>query len=92
MKRSELREAVDRHGEDLSTWPLSERHEAIALLANDPDARSVLDEVRAMRALIAGQAPIRAPVGLADRIVKAAIGGSAPTTTRARPVKAAVSS
>jgi hypothetical protein len=92
MNRSELRDAVDRHGEDLSTWPHSERHEAIQLLANEPDARCVLDEARAMRALIAGHASIHAPVGLADRIVKAALCETAPTAKRPRPAKAAVSS
>lgn len=92
MNRNELRDAVDRHGEDLSTWPLSERHGAIQLLANDPDARCVLDEARAMRALIAGHASIRAPVGLADRIVRAALCDTAPTATTLRPAKAAVSS
>jgi hypothetical protein len=92
MNRSELRDAVDRHGEDLSTWPLSERHEAIQLLASEPDARCVLDEARAMRALIAGHPSIRAPAGLADRIVRAALCDTPPTVTTLRPAKAAVSS
>ena len=90
MNRSELREAVDRHGEDLSTWPLSERLSAIQLLADEPDARSILDDARAMRALIAGHASIRAPAGLADRIVRTALGDS--MATGVRPAKAAISS
>ena len=73
MNRIEFRDAVDRHGEDLSTWPLSERSEAIQLLASEPAARSIIDEARALRVAITGQGVIRAPAGLADRIVRAAL-------------------
>lgn len=83
MNRIEFRDAVDRHGEDLSTWPLSERSEAIQLLASEPAARSIIDEARALRVAMTGQGAIRAPAGLADRIVRAAL-GDATVTTRAR--------
>ncbi len=84
MNRSELRDAVDRHGEDLSTWPLSERSEAIQLLASEPAARSVIDEARALRAAITEPSAIRAPAGLADRILQAALGDPPPIVARSR--------
>lgn len=84
MNRIEFRDAVDRHGEDLSTWPLSERSEAIQLLASEPAARSVIDEARALRAAIADKVGIRAPAGLADRIVRAALGDAPATAARVR--------
>lgn len=86
MNRIEFRDAVDRYGEDLSTWPLSERSEAIQLLASEPAARSVIDEARALRAAIVGQTGIHAPVGLADRIVRAALGDAPAAVARVRRV------
>ncbi len=84
MNRTEFREAVDRHGEDLSTWPLPEAGAASLLLANEPEARSILDEARAMRAALAPRAAVRAPAGLTDRILQAAF-GDAPATAKHSP-------
>lgn len=91
MNRIEFRDAVDRHGEDLSAWPVSERSEAIQLLASEPAARSILDDARSLRAAIAAQANIRAPAGLADRIVRAALGDVPGAAKRGRRSKASAS-
>jgi hypothetical protein len=62
---------IDRLGEDLSLWPDAQRVAALALLASSADARALHDEARALREALAGP-PVRAPAGLANRIVAAA--------------------
>jgi hypothetical protein len=74
MNRSGFQDAIDRLGEDLATWPLPDRQAALHLLAREPDLRACLDDASRLRAALLDQAPIRAPAGLADRIVKAALG------------------
>jgi hypothetical protein len=62
---------IDRLGEDLSLWPDAQRLAALELLALSADARVLYDEARTLRQALAGP-PVRAPSGLADRIVAAA--------------------
>ena len=62
---------IDRLGEDLSLWPDAQRVAALELLASSTDARALHDEARALRQILASP-PVRAPAGLADRIVAAA--------------------
>jgi|KBSSwiStaDraftv2_1062776.scaffolds.fasta_scaffold1497061_1 hypothetical protein len=62
---------IDRLGEDLSLWPDAQRAAALELLASSADARVLYDEARTVRQALAAP-PVRAPAGLADRIVAAA--------------------
>jgi len=62
---------IDRRGEDMSRWPEAERGGAEQLLAASDEARTLLEEARTLRKLLAAP-PVRAPVGLADRIAAAA--------------------
>jgi hypothetical protein len=71
MDVSEFEELIDRLGEDLSRWPEGRRLPAEELLARSPDAQALLDEACVLRQALAA-APVRAPAGLADRIVTAA--------------------
>ncbi|RXH25934.1 MULTISPECIES: hypothetical protein [Bradyrhizobium] len=71
MDVTEFEELIDRLGEDLSLWPDDRRAPAEELLACSPAAQAVLDEARTLRRALASP-PVRAPAGLADRIVAAA--------------------
>ncbi len=62
---------IDRLGEDLSRWPDHHRLAAEELLASSAAARTLYEEARAVRQALAAP-PVRAPAGLADRIVAAA--------------------
>lgn len=84
MNRSELQDAIDRHGEDLSAWPLADRDRALEFLAREPQARSLFDDAAALRTALRDQPVIRAPAGLADRIVRTALGSSPVPTGAAR--------
>lgn len=84
MNRSGFQDAIDRLGEDLATWPLPERRAALHLLAREPDLRARLDDAAVLRAALLDQAPIRAPAGLADRIVEAALGPGAANAAHPR--------
>jgi len=71
MDVAEFENLIDRLGEDLSCWPDAQRLAAEDLLASSSDARQLHEEARAVRQALAGP-PVRAPAGLADRIVTAA--------------------
>jgi len=71
MDVREFEDLIDRMGEDLSRWPDAQRAAALELLASSADARVLHDEARALRQVLASP-PVRAPAGLADRIVAAA--------------------
>jgi hypothetical protein len=71
MDVTEFEDLIDRLGEDLSLWPDDRRLPAEALLEQSADARTLLDQARALRSALAAP-PVRAPAGLADRIVAAA--------------------
>ncbi|WP_063689798.1 hypothetical protein [Bradyrhizobium stylosanthis] len=71
MDVTEFEELIDRLGEDLSLWPDDRRVPAEELLARSSDAQALLDEARVLRQALAAP-PVRAPAGLADRIVAAA--------------------
>jgi hypothetical protein len=71
MDVSEFEDLIDRLGEDLTRWPEDRRLAAEALLANSSEARALLEEAKALRAALAAP-PVRAPAGLANRIVAAA--------------------
>ncbi|MGY8667546.1 hypothetical protein Q3C01_35045 [Bradyrhizobium sp. UFLA05-109] len=71
MDITEFEDLIDRLGEDLSLWPEDRRSPAEELLAHSADARALLEAARALRNALAAP-PVRAPAGLADRIVAAA--------------------
>jgi len=74
---------IDRLGEDLSRWPDHHRLAAEELLASSTAARALHEEARALRQAFAAP-PVRAPAGLADRIVAAASKAAAePAAARA---------
>lgn len=71
MDVTEFEDLIDRLGEDLSLWPDDRRLPAEALLAQSSAAQALLEEARALRQMLSAP-PVRAPAGLADRIVAAA--------------------
>jgi hypothetical protein len=71
MDVTEFEELIDRLGEDLSLWPDDRRLPAEELVARSAAAQALLEEARALRQALAAP-PVRAPTGLADRIVAAA--------------------
>ena len=71
MDVREFEDLIDRMGEDLSRWPDAQRLAAEGLLASSAEARVLHDEARTLRQLLASP-PVRAPAGLADRIIAAA--------------------
>ena len=66
-----FRDLLDRFGGDLTSWPARERVAADALLAISADAKALLAETAAVDSVLA--TPPKAPAGLADRIVAAAL-------------------
>ncbi|WNJ90955.1 hypothetical protein [Bosea sp. 685] len=82
MKIGEFQDAIDRHGDDLATWPAGLRQPGLALLLASPVARAALDEARNLRAAFKSASPIRAPKSLIDRIILEAVGAvSQPPTS-----------
>jgi len=71
MDVAEFEDLIDRMGEDLSCWPEGVRLAAEQLLASSSEARALQEKAQALRRLLAVP-PVRAPAGLADRIVAAA--------------------
>jgi hypothetical protein len=71
MDVTEFEDLIDRLGEDLSLWPEDRRLSAEQLLACSAEAQALLEEARALRRALAAP-PVKAPAGLADRIVTAA--------------------
>ena len=71
MDIAEFEDLIDRLGDDPSRWPDDQRRAAEHLLAASAEARSLLGEAKAVREALAAP-PVRAPAGLADRIVAAA--------------------
>ncbi|POR51887.1 hypothetical protein [Bosea psychrotolerans] len=74
MKLGEFQDAIDRHGDDLATWPAGLRQPGLALLLASPAARRILDEARSLRSAFKSASPVRAPKSLIDRIIVAAVG------------------
>ncbi|MGN8543783.1 hypothetical protein ACQPTN_01255 [Bradyrhizobium sp. 13971] len=71
MDVATFEDLIDRLGEDLSRWPDDQRVAAVQLLASSAEARTLYEEAGAVRRALAAP-PVRAPKGLADRIVTAA--------------------
>jgi hypothetical protein len=88
MNIAEFEDLLDRLGEDMSTWPAPLQQAAAVLLRSSDEARGLLEETRLMRRALAGT-PIRAPAGLADRIM---LGGRQPASEPAAAPLRALSS
>jgi hypothetical protein len=71
MDVSKFEDLIDRLGEDMSHWPEGQRLAAGELLASSPEARALLADARTLRQSLT-RPSLRAPAGLADRIVTAA--------------------
>ncbi|SDD46439.1 hypothetical protein SAMN05216337_1011130 [Bradyrhizobium brasilense] len=71
MDVATFEDLIDRLGEDLSRWPDDQRLAAAQLLASSAEAWTLYEEASAVRRALAAP-PVRAPKGLADRIVTAA--------------------
>lgn len=69
MNIARFEDLVDRHGEDIATWPVALRGEAEAFVAGEPAAKLVLERARGLRAAFAEAPPIRAPRDLGARIL-----------------------
>lgn len=83
MKLGEFQDAIDRHGDDLATWPAGLRQPGLALLLASPAARRILDEARSLRSAFKSVSPIKAPKSLIDRIVLGAVGAVSQPPTAA---------
>lgn len=71
MDVREFEDLIDRLGEDISQWPADQRQAATDLLASSPEADRLLSEARLVREALSSP-PVRAPAGLASRILAAA--------------------
>lgn len=71
MDVREFEDLIDRLGEDISGWPDVQRQAAVELLSSSSEASALLAEARTLREALSAP-PVRAPVGLADRIFAAA--------------------
>ncbi|WP_315726268.1 MULTISPECIES: hypothetical protein [unclassified Bradyrhizobium] len=71
MDVREFEDLIDRLGEDISRWPAERRQAAAELLASSPEAGQLISEARLVREALSSP-PVRAPAGLAARIVAAA--------------------
>lgn len=69
MDETQFQDLVDRLGEHLALWPEEARTEAEALLSASAPAREILRQATALRAALAAHPPIKAPAGLAARII-----------------------
>lgn len=73
MTMTQLQSAIDAHGADLNRWPAELRSEAAALIANQPEARALLEAALTLDAALRNSSGVKAPTGLADRIVAEAL-------------------
>lgn len=78
MTPLELEQALDRWGTDLDQWPEGEADRVRPLLAEDEEARRLLQSARAVDDFLAGLRPHTPPDYLAGRIVARAAGDAAP--------------
>ena len=60
---------VDRLGEDVSAWPSPAREAGTALIATSAQAREIVADAARLRQELSRHTPLRAPAGLADRIM-----------------------
>ncbi|WP_257169146.1 hypothetical protein [Bradyrhizobium sp. SRS-191] len=68
MDVREFEDLIDRLGEDVSQWPAEQRQAASDLLATSSEAVRLVSEARLVREALSSP-PVRAPAGLAGRIL-----------------------
>lgn len=100
MNPAAFQDAVDRFGSELMAWPADLQQQARDFLDHSAAAKVILEEADALRRALANSDRVRAPRGLADRIVFAALGADAAPqslpaldarTATGRPAKAKLS-
>jgi hypothetical protein len=69
MDVAEFEDLLGRLGDDLTLWPESRRHDAAMLLNVSEPARAALADATLLRSALRA-APVRAPAGLLDRIMR----------------------
>lgn len=77
---AELEAALDTHGADVERWPVALRTAALELVANSEAARAVLEQSQSIERAL--RQPVKAPRGLADRIIGEALRQSPPKPKR----------
>ncbi len=86
MTLEEFEDRLNQNGSDFAAWPRVQADEARALLAKNADARTLMEEAAALDTMLGAPSPIRAPSGLANRIVAAAVTSpDAPALAGAHP-------
>lgn len=78
MNLESFEAALDAYGSDLGGWPKALRAEAVAFAKASPEALALLDADSVMRSMLAVRRPVKAPAGLADKIVARAMAISPP--------------
>ena len=74
MRIEEFEDLLDRHGEDVSAWPVSDRDCGLALLCTSQAARDLVEEAQSLRrAFGTDSLPPAVPPDLADRVIANAI-------------------
>jgi hypothetical protein len=84
MSLEEFQDLVDRHGEAPEAWPERQRESARLLLTTSAEARQILAETSRLRSAAGGSA-IKAPPGLAERIVATALNGAGDAESAPKP-------
>ena len=69
MDDARFQDLVDRLGEDLRLWPDPDRAAGEALLRHSATARTILATAVALRETFDATATVKAPAGLAARII-----------------------
>jgi hypothetical protein len=87
MPIKEFQELVDRRGDQIDAWPAHHRGRALILLEKSAEARAILSEARRLKEL-ARASTIKAPPGLAERIVAKALNGKVRTPSKSKPSRA----
>jgi len=87
MDETQFQDLVDRLGEDMALWPAEARTGAEALLSRSELARQILRDAVALRAAFDAPSPIKAPSGLAARIVARALKSDDADGVAKKPVR-----
>jgi len=81
MKIADFQDLLDRLGEDMSSWPVSQQQAAANFLLSSAEARSALAQARLLRQALSAPS-IRAEAGLTERIMQGVRqGGASPVET-----------